>query len=126
MARSIASALVTLGSCARITSYARSLIFSVGLTAFIAPCGSIETTLPRNGRCRALEPLSSVDRSMVSPSISIVPVSTYNGGWAIIASALTSVDLPQPDSPARPRIWPSGTSMVTLSTAGTSWPLSAA
>src|SRR5674476_927547 len=82
------------------TSWTRSLIRSVGLMAFIAPCGSRDTVAPRYGRWMLLESFASVARSIVWSSICIDPVTTYNGGLAIIANALPSVVLPHPDSPA--------------------------
>ena len=108
------------------TSITRSRIRKVGLMAFMAPCGSRDTVAPRYGRWRLLESFANVVRSIVWSSICIDPATTYSGGLAIIANALPSVVLPQPDSPARPTICPSGTSIVTLSTAGTSCPVSAA
>lgn len=75
----------------------------MALTEFIAPCGSIETTAPRQVRGM----LSIRARFCFSPSISTVPFSTTNGERAVSEMIEPRVDLPLPDSPASPSTSPS-------------------
>ena len=88
--------------------------FRVGLRALIAYCGTIETCLKRN----SFIPRSFARGSTRPSSVTLPPM------WRIRPSSrmrlLPSVDLPQPDSPARPMISPSEMSNVTPSSALTS------
>ena len=105
-ARSRASFLVTPGRCAEMPSAICRPIRYTGLREFIAPWNTIARSCQRVARsCWSFSVRMSVccpDRSvkMTSP-----PVMRPGGGSSRVA-AYASVDLPQPDSPARPSTSP--------------------
>jgi hypothetical protein len=90
-----------------------------GLSAFIAPWNTIEISLQRKAR-RSRPP--RLRMSVVPPSSrrhSIAPPVICAGGCSSRVTVYASVDLPQPDSPARPTISPGWMSSETPSTART-------
>ena len=97
-ARSRASLRADRASCARITSTIWSPTVITGLSAFIALWKTIETSRQRNCSSSAsLIARTSLPRKRTSP-----PVMTA-GGWSRRRIAWATVDLPLPDSPARPK-----------------------
>ncbi len=89
-------------------------ILRVGLRALIAYCGMIETSLKRYSRIASPSAIGSSipSRATRPPTWRIRP--------SIRTRLLPKVDLPHPDSPARPMISPSATATVTPSSAFTS------
>ena len=89
-------------------------ILRVGLSALIEYCGTSETRLKRKAFIASSSQIGSS-----APSSSTRP-STYRMRVSRRIRLFPSVDLPQPDSPARPMISRSATSNVVPSTACTS------
>ena len=94
-------------------SAARSFTLRVGFSELSAPCGIIEISWPRTSLrfCSTLMPM------MLRPAIRTSPEVCWSGGMSRPIRPLTSVVLPQPDSPAMPRISPGWSSKETSSTA---------
>src|SRR5918995_6679250 len=112
-ARSRASRLLA-ASCATIVSTIWSPIVITGLSAFIALWKTIETSRQRKRPSSAsLIASTSWPRKRTSP-----PVMTA-GGWRMRVIAWATVDLPLPDSPARPNTSPGLIDSETPSTART-------
>ncbi len=103
-------------SCSRIGSAICAPIFCTGLSACIAPWNTIEACAQRSARTL---PHFIVVTSLPSTSTSPVTVALLG---CMRSTVLVSVDFPQPDSPAIPRVWPASTERLTPRTAGTSRP----
>jgi hypothetical protein len=99
-------------SCARIASTNWSPTRITGLRAFIALWNTIETFRHRKRRMS-----SSLLPTRSSPRKTMLPPEIRPGGRRIRITAFAMVVLPQPDSPASPRISPSWTVRSTPSTA---------
>ena len=94
-----------------------SPIRCTGFIACIAPWKTIDPAVQRTARS-----FPGVSSRMSFPSSSIRPVIfVFAGSRRRIAPAI--VDLPQPDSPAKPSTSPRSTSRSTPRTAGTSPPV---
>ena len=85
-----------------------------GFKAFMAPWKMIEMSFQRT----LLMPYSvRLAKFLPSKRISPLTMRPFSGSSLRIARA--AVVLPQPDSPARPRLWPGSTTKLTPSTACT-------
>src|SRR5215469_10635397 len=86
----------------------------IGLRAFMALCITIEKS-----RHRVLRSSSRPSRTMSRPRKVTLPSTTSPGGESSCATAKSSVDFPDPDSPTTPRNSPGSTVKLTRSTART-------
>src|SRR5499427_1243803 len=108
----ISSSRVT--PCARIASLNCAPIDLTGFSAFIALCMTTDMS-----RQRVAASCLSVSPTRLLPLNRTLPPSTRAGGASSCATAKSSVDFPQPDSPTMPRNSPLLTVNDTSSTART-------
>ena len=109
----VTSSLVCL-PCARIASLNWAPIVLTGLSAFIALCMTTDMS-----RQRIADSCPSVRPTRFVPSNVTLPAAIMAGGASSWATANSSVDFPQPDSPTMPRNSPRLTVNDTSSTART-------
>ena len=100
--------------CARIASLNWAPMVLTGFSAFIALCMTTDMS-----RQRIIDICPSVSPTRFVPSNVTVPAATSAGGASSWATANSSVDFPQPDSPTMPRNSPRPTVNDTSSTART-------
>ena len=100
--------------CARIASLNWAPMVLTGFSAFIALCMTTDMS-----RQRIADSCPSVSPTRFAPSNVTVPPATSAGGASSWATANSSVDFPQPDSPTMPRNSPRLTVNDTSSTART-------
>src|SRR5262252_6883050 len=100
--------------CARIASLNCAPIDLTGFSAFIALCMTTDMS-----RQRVAASCLSVSPTRLRPLNRTLPPSTRAGGASSCATANSSVDFPQPDSPTMPRNSPLPTVNDTSSTART-------
>ena len=87
---------------------------TTGLSEFIEPCGTMAMPASRSRRIA-----SSVSRDSAMSSSQTSPPSMRPGGLIMRRMASAMVDLPEPDSPARPKRSRGRSEKLTSSTART-------